>query len=115
MKEMPGGHNKLAPMQITHSFSSLTQLLESLNYGKWLASLTKIPDKGLIFFFLIGGLGEGLKATNNFSFSLQETLKGAKRYENQRSSHWFLLPNKDLLINPWKQFQNHKNRPCNYS
>lgn len=82
-------------MQITHSFPSLTQLVESLNYRKWLASLTKNIKWRIKYFFpffvLSWGLG-GLKAIKFLIFPLTETLKRDKRWKlTDRSINWPLF------------------------
>lgn len=65
-------------MQITHSFSLLTQLVESLNYGKWLASVTKKKNSRSKINFFNLRIGR-LKATNMLSFFLADNSEGDRK------------------------------------
>lgn len=91
-------------MQITHSFSSRTQLVESLNYRKRLASLTKMKKrnrkKKSEARFLSNLVAGWVIVTTNFPSPppFQSTLKWAKRWEKEHSGHGFDV--RDQLMEP---------------
>lgn len=81
MKEMPGRHNKLAPYAnypfifITDPaswVSKLQEVVSSFNKKLWMKDYLLKKSEGW----------HGLKQQIISHFSLQTTLKGAKKYEN---------------------------------